>query len=1606
MLWSAFCLFASSSFAQTTGLPPFRPLDAGQFDTVNIGNLNTNFAIPIVSTPSRGKSFNLSLVYDSLTWQNNGVGTAWTPVTDSAGNPIWGWKTTAPLGDILHSHTMTSISHRCSVDYYDYKTTETYSGYVYRDPAGTTHAFPAVFWREIIDYCTGSDTVTYTLTGYASDGSGMYINIANLDIPNVWTKSGILLNTNSEDTNGNITTKVVVNSTETDWKDTTGLIAVRVIQNGSNTEYHYLDSTGTDQYFILKRQLYSLKTAFACSGITDYNLSGTLPQVSLPYELDLPNGQMYSFTYEPTPNSSGFYTGRMKQVTLPTGGTIQYTYPATPNNGINCADSSVVNLSRTVSDGTNSATWNYVRNLAALTTTITTPQLSDTPNANDTVYTFNSNGQEVSRKIYANSPGTGTPLRTINTTWATNGTPATQITFLEDGTTQSEVDTNYDSNGLLNSQSEYDWNAGSRGTLLRTSSLTYQTAAAYTSRNMLNLITQKLVKDVNNVTKYRQDINYDESGYVNAPCITGAPQHDDTSYGCSFATRGLSTSIIGYANAAAGTGALTQHLAYDSLGNLASVTDPAGNTTSVSFADNYSDSLNRNSYALPTTVTRPTTNGVTHIEHMSYYYNSGLPYQTTDENSQVSTYSFDLLQRLGSAADPTNATVNFTYTGSTVVEGALNFNSGNSTVDHLSTADALGRIRVQQARQGPGSTNFDSAETDYDLLGRPRRVTTAYSGSAGQTNSTAPATTITYDVLGRPSTVTDAANGTATYTYTKNDVLLTIGPAPAGENTKRRQFEYDTLGRLSSVCELTALAGSGPCTQKSPQTGFWTQYTYDVVGNLIGVTQNSQAGGTSQTRSYLYDGLGRMTSEVNPENGITTYTYDSASGCTGTYSGDLVKRLDNAGNTTCYTYDALHRTLSLTYPSGPNASATAQKYFVYDSATVNGTAMSNAKSRLAEAYTCSSCPTKITDIGFSYSGRGEISDTYESTPHSGGYYHLTQTYWPYGAANQLSGLSGLPTITFGGTINSVSGVDGQGRITKITASTGQNPVTGTVFNPYGTPPTTTVSFGSSDSDVFTFDANTARMTQYKFNIGTTQSDTGTLTWNANSTLRQLAITNQFNSADTQTCTYGYDDLTRLASASCGSAWTGTYSFDPFGNITKSGSMNFAASYAPASNHITLIGASTPTYDSNGNVTNDFAHTYAWDADGNSITTDGVGLTFDALDRMVEQNRSGSYTEIVYAPTGGKLALMNGQSLVKGFVPLPGGATAVYTNTGLDHYRHSDWLGSNRLSSTPSRTVQWSGAYAPWGESYASSGTPDPSFTGQNSDTSSDDYDFLYREYGNQGRWPSPDPAGLGAVHPSIPQSWNRYAYVLGNPLGLIDPLGLGPNDGCTWNPDKNELTCTPPPTGPSPLRLLLQNCSFVATGAFGWPMCLGGGRHILGDFVRERPDRDRGNSNGPANNTKCGGGQSTGTNTIVSGNVTTSAPTTALGGLIGGLLGGPPGAAIGGTIGSYFGVGGTVSWVPSTNSWYAGPTVVAGIVPGGGSGGSVSAVVVPSTQSPNSIATGLSFSATWQPFWSSGGTVTKSPGSGPAVAGFSTGTRIPASGGVSFDLCVHNCGCP
>ncbi len=179
---------------------------------------------------------------------------------------------------------------------------------------------------------------------------------------------------------------------------------------------------------------------------------------------------------------------------------------------------------------------------------------------------------------------------------------------------------------------------------------------------------------------------------------------------------------------------------------------------------------------------------------------------------------------------------------------------------------------------------------------------------------------------------------------------------------------------------------------------------------------------------------------------------------------------------------------------------------------------------------------------------------------------------------------------------------------------------------------------------------------------------------------------------------------------------------------------------------------------------------------------GVRTVFDAFGRAVENYNGSSYTQFVYSPSGQKFAYMSGQGLLGYIMRLAGGVQEIYGSAGPSIVRNADWLGSGRLELTPAGVLNADQAYAPFGESYASSGTFIYSFTGQNKDTTGSQYDFQFRQLPpSEGRWLAPDPAGLAAVDLTNPQTWNRYAYVGNNPLNSIDPLGLDNDCGgpCT-----------------------------------------------------------------------------------------------------------------------------------------------------------------------------------------------------------------------------------
>jgi YD repeat-containing protein len=222
----------------------------------------------------------------------------------------------------------------------------------------------------------------------------------------------------------------------------------------------------------------------------------------------------------------------------------------------------------------------------------------------------------------------------------------------------------------------------------------------------------------------------------------------------------------------------------------------------------------------------------------------------------------------------------------------------------------------------------------------------------------------------------------------------------------------------------------------------------------------SQSG---QTRTYNYDGLERLTSESNPENGTVNYFWDTCPNSPWRTPGDLCAKEDNAKIYTDYGYDSVHRLVG--FDASVSNSCTG---FYYDSETTPaGVTVNNSEGRMVEAYTNSACNGRgslVNEEWFSYSPRGDITDVYESTPNSGGYYHVNESYYVNGLPQVLNFYNSaatliMPTITYV--------PEGEGRVGSTSVSSGQNPLSSASYRVFSS--RASLAFGSGDGDSFTPD---------------------------------------------------------------------------------------------------------------------------------------------------------------------------------------------------------------------------------------------------------------------------------------------------------------------------------------------------------------------------------------------------------------------------------------------------------------------------------------------------------------------------------------------------------
>jgi RHS repeat-associated protein len=1310
----------ASAQGPATGFPPYGSFEDAKFDGVNLQNLNVNFGVPIINSLGRGMNLGFGLSYDSSMWVNGG--TAWYPVVDQSGNPIWGWESTSPTGSIRFQERTLHV--KCNDGTWNYN--HTYSNYLYYDRAGTWHSFPLNFTDQ---GCTGN--ISGTQSGSALDGSGYFMSDGSEGAPTVANPSGISTDWTGKmtDTNGNFISSAAL-SGETDWYDTAhhndgaGHGRLRIIPGSGTTtkttQYQFLDVNGAYQTIAVTFTNTNIKTAFLCSGPAEYTGTGWLPT-----SISLPNGKSYTFTYEPTPNNSSYVTGRIQRVMLPTGGYYEYDY-GTTNDGINCSDGSTVNLTRKINDGTNTNAWTYTRALNGSNWTTT----ETTPAGDQNLYTFNSSAHETQRLVYQGSSPSWTLQRTINTTWASNGTPATQITILEDNSTQNEVETNFDSYGNLLLLKEHDWGAGAPGGPVRTTTNTFVASSTYTNLNIMNLLQTTTVADSTGATQSRTDIAYDGSGGINTPCITGAVQHDDSGHGCSFTTRGLPTSLTTYPTDPVGlTGPITKAFTYDSLGNLRTAQVNCCNFKTW----NYSVTTN---YAYPDSVVSGSSSPqlTTSATYNAY---TGQVATSTDENSKGTTLAYadpGHLNRLTSVTRPDNAQISYVYDDTNRSVTVTTPVNPTNSIKQATTFDGLGRPSTTSIQDSSNNT-YSIAQTQYDVMGRAYKSSNPYTGSPSYW------TTTLFDALGRPTSTKLPDNSATTYSYAINTVTITD---PAG---RKRKTQADGLGRLASVFE----------PDSSGQPNQQTSYAYTVLDALAAVT----GVGSAQTRSYGYDHMGRLTSVATPETNNTAmaYQYDSFS--------NLTQRTDPRGVITTYGYDTLNRLQTVSYNVGTTGvAATASVGFTYGtnpSLNNNGRLITLTDGVGSENYSYDPNLPLTTQVQKVVSGT-----TYTTNYGYNQAGELTSITYPSGRVVQQS-------------------YDKIGRLCAI-AQTSSGCSSNT--NPYATgygyntaSELTGFNYANGVAATFGYSNDRLQMTSLSYAKGGTTLYSLNYSYGAaGSNNGQIqGITDNVDNG--RSMTYSYDSLARLATTvTTGSTaypkWGLSFTYDAFGNRTI---QSVTAGTAPsnsvvvntATNRITTSGYG---YDANGNMTNDGSNTLSYDAENHLLTSSGsLGsgtYTYDGNGLRVKKV-SGS-TTTVYAFSGTRVVA----EYVNGATPTSptreyvysGGALLAKIESGTTQYYHTDHLSTRLMTDSNGNKVGEQGNF-PYGETwYASSTTTKWQFTSYERDAESgNDYAVARYLVNRLGRFSSPD---LLSGSTNDPQSLNHYTYVLDDPINHVDPSGL------------------------------------------------------------------------------------------------------------------------------------------------------------------------------------------------------------------------------------------
>ncbi|HZR53727.1 MAG TPA: polymorphic toxin-type HINT domain-containing protein [Streptosporangiaceae bacterium] len=420
--------------------------------------------------------------------------------------------------------------------------------------------------------------------------------------------------------------------------------------------------------------------------------------------------------------------------------------------------------------------------------------------------------------------------------------------------------------------------------------------------------------------------------------VTVVPPSGGTSQTTFTDGRGLTTAIYQY-HAGVPADPTDPAADYDKTGytytpakQLATITDAAGNGWSDTY-DLLGDQVSQ---------TDPDAGIST-----STYDNAKQLISTTDARGKTISYTYDGDGRKTADYDTTGGALETTadqlssWTYDTLAKGKLtsstSFSGGASYIEQVTGYNTQGMPSgsetiiptMQGALAGAYTTSYTYAPsgqmtsyTDSAVGGLPAETITSGYDSVGEPDSLTGTSTyvdsLTYTNLGQPlqytlGTATEPAyitdsydpqtnrvteqntqTGTAKtsiddlhYTYDNAGNATSEADTPSGVSsaTDVQCFHYDYLGRLTQAWAQgnTGCAGTPSASAEGGAAAYWNTYTYDVTGNLTGITSTTPAGAVTTTTDAFPAARGTRPHAITSQTATTTsgstgisYTYDAA----------------------------------------------------------------------------------------------------------------------------------------------------------------------------------------------------------------------------------------------------------------------------------------------------------------------------------------------------------------------------------------------------------------------------------------------------------------------------------------------------------------------------------------------------------------------------------------------------------------------------------------------------------------------------------------------------------------------------------------------------------